>query len=55
MIFEILKKVLSVIAIIGVLVFGFAHIFHVLLRDDAESEFVKYSTSLISVYLFLVS
>lgn len=56
-IFQIFRKVFWVIVIIGGMVFAFAHILHILLRDggDPGSDFDKYNTSLISVYLFLVS
>lgn len=55
-IFQIFRKVFWVIVIIGGMVFAFAHILHILLRDggDPGSDFAKYNTSLISVYLFLV-
>jgi hypothetical protein len=54
-IFQIFRKVFWVIVIIGGMVFAFAHILHILLRDDPTSDdFNKYNTSLISVYLFLV-
>ncbi|PKK64465.1 hypothetical protein RhiirC2_869283 [Rhizophagus irregularis] len=55
-IFQIIRKVFWVIVIIGGMVFAFAHILHILLRDggDPGSDFDKYNTSLISVYLFLV-
>jgi len=55
MIFQIFKKVWWVLVIIGVLVFAFAHILHILLRSDLDTDFGRYFTSLTSVYFFLVS
>ncbi|GBC04372.1 hypothetical protein RclHR1_05640015 [Rhizophagus clarus] len=56
-IFQIFRKVFWVIVILGGMVFAFAHILHILIRDEPDesgSDFSKYSTSLVSVYLFLV-
>ncbi|CAG8522154.1 14720_t:CDS:2 [Funneliformis mosseae] len=53
-IFQIFKKVWWTLVIIGIMVFSFAHILHILLRTNSDGAFGNYFTSLISVYFFLV-
>ncbi|RIA84385.1 hypothetical protein C1645_417057 [Glomus cerebriforme] len=53
-IFQIFRKVWWVIVILFGMVVAFSHILHILLRNETGSDFNTFSTSLISVYLFLV-
>ncbi|CAG8577314.1 7366_t:CDS:2, partial [Acaulospora colombiana] len=53
MILEIFRKVWWIIVIMGVMVFSFAHIFHLLLKDE-NSNYQQFGLSLVSIYFILI-
>ncbi|CAG8487684.1 795_t:CDS:2 [Acaulospora morrowiae] len=53
-VYKIFKSVWFIILIIWIIVFSFAHIFHILLRDSENTNYKDFGSSLYSVYFILI-